>query len=176
MRSLKTSLNFVWNLKNAPVNPATVLNPTLLSKTANSITLKAIPGYEYSIDGIHWQSSNLIEMLIPEFEYTVYQKYSETDVYSVISNGTTFTTNDRDDINLTPDATDLVYVKMSLLSDNKSMASDYNGDGISDIRDLVRLKKYLADNTTPIGKQNNSMPVSQLSPEVANLPENKQVA
>ncbi|MBO5836451.1 MAG: leucine-rich repeat protein, partial [Oscillospiraceae bacterium] len=52
--------------------------PTLFEKTHNSVTLYERSGYEYSRDGINWQSSNVFTGLIPETNYMFYQRRAET--------------------------------------------------------------------------------------------------
>lgn len=53
--------------------------PTLLSKTANSVTLTSKSGYEYSKDGTTWQSSSVFLDLLPNTTYIFYQRIAETD-------------------------------------------------------------------------------------------------
>ena len=55
--------------------------PTLLSKTHKTVTLTAINGYEYSRDGINWQTNNLFNGLDPETNYIFYQRKAENDRY-----------------------------------------------------------------------------------------------
>ena len=55
--------------------------PTLSSKTHNSVTLTAVSGYEYSMDGINWQTSNVFTGLNPETNYLFYQRKAENDRY-----------------------------------------------------------------------------------------------
>lgn len=58
-------------------------DPTLSSKTYNSVTLYYMSGYEYSCDAINWQSSNVFTGLAPETNYLFYQRKAETDTYYV---------------------------------------------------------------------------------------------
>lgn len=56
---------------NTPAAPAA---PTLSGRTAHSVTLKAVSGYEYKIEGGSWQRSNLFEGLNAVTEYSFYQR------------------------------------------------------------------------------------------------------
>ncbi len=53
--------------------------PTVASKTYNSVTLTAISGYEYSRDGMNWQTNNVFTGLLPETNYLFYQRKAETE-------------------------------------------------------------------------------------------------
>ena len=53
--------------------------PVVEAKTSTSVTLQEHPGYEYSIDGKNWQTSNLFTGLSSETEYTFFQRIAETD-------------------------------------------------------------------------------------------------
>ena len=53
--------------------------PTLSSKTATSVTLSKVSGYEYSKDGISWQASPVFEGLSPAKTYEFYQRVAETE-------------------------------------------------------------------------------------------------
>ena len=55
--------------------------PSLSSKTHNSVTLTKVNGYEYSMDGINWQKSNVFTGLNPETNYLFYQRKAETDTH-----------------------------------------------------------------------------------------------
>ena len=72
--------------------------PKLSSRTAYSISLKEIGGYEYSIDGVNWQKETLFSGLQPNEAYTFYQRIAATDqIYeSVKSAGATFQTDKKD--------------------------------------------------------------------------------
>ncbi len=61
------------------LDAATPVAPTMLSKTATSVTLGSVEGYEYSNDGLIWQASNIFDGLEPNTEYTFYQRIAETD-------------------------------------------------------------------------------------------------
>lgn len=80
------------NVASSPSEPKTIhtkkknisvpVAPEIISKTAFSITLKEIDGYEYSIDDINWQKSNVFGGLKAIYEYTFYQRIAETEMFS----------------------------------------------------------------------------------------------
>jgi hypothetical protein len=53
--------------------------PALESKTHNSVTLVEDAGYQYSKDGMNWQTSNIFEDLPAGTLYAFYQRIAETD-------------------------------------------------------------------------------------------------
>ena len=60
--------------------------PTVEEVTENSVTLTAVDGAEYSMDGITWQDSPTFTGLTPGAEYTFYVRYKETEtVYASVS-------------------------------------------------------------------------------------------
>ena len=72
-----------------PINPYTVIAPEFFRNTANSITLKYIEGYEYSMDGKTWYSSNIFTGLKFNTQYGFYQRiaegaYKASDISSVV--------------------------------------------------------------------------------------------
>ncbi len=68
--------------------------PTAANVTENSITLAATDGYEYSIDGINWQTSPVFTGLESNKQYTFYQRIAgdENHEPSPASQGTAITT------------------------------------------------------------------------------------
>lgn len=75
--SEKSSALKVYTLKDSATPPSA---PVVLSKTATSITLVKTEGYEYSKDGLTWQSSNVFDGLSPNKQYSFYQRVAETSV------------------------------------------------------------------------------------------------
>ncbi len=53
--------------------------PTLESKTADTVTLRAIAGYEYRMDNGAWQKSPVFTGLAPNSTHRFYQRVAETD-------------------------------------------------------------------------------------------------
>lgn len=54
--------------------------PILFFNTTTDVVLKEIEGYEYSLDGITWQKSNVFSDLKPSTQYEFYQRIAETEV------------------------------------------------------------------------------------------------
>lgn len=66
--------------KNTPVAPDAPDAPVVSgTPTANSITLTAIEGAEYSLDGVIWQDSPTFDGLTANTEYTFYARLKATD-------------------------------------------------------------------------------------------------
>ena len=112
---------------------------------ATKIVLDFEEGYEYSIDTLNWQESNVFEGLIPMTEYKVYRRLKGEDIYSAFDeNAKTFITDGADFI-ADPTSLDLVALRKLLLKNNRTnLANDFTGDNIIDVRDLIRLKKIMA--------------------------------
>ena len=56
--------------------------PILIFNTTTDVVLKEIEGYEYSLDGITWQKSNVFSNLNPSTQYNFYQRIAETEISS----------------------------------------------------------------------------------------------
>lgn len=139
----------------------------LVGETA--FVVKPIEGCLYSINGKVWQSSNVFTKLIPGYSYTVWQKYAAESVYSVQSEGTVLIINGQDEVDVTPDSTNLASLGRALLDLSKDMSLDYNADGEINIKDLVRLKKFLAGEDVPLGNQSSEAQTVELLSETAYL-------
>ena len=72
--SVSSSGTKVITLKNTVTAPA---NPVVEKVTNTTVTLKAIDGYEYSMDGLNWQTSNVFKGLEAYTEYSFCQRIAE---------------------------------------------------------------------------------------------------
>ena len=66
--------------------------PTMASAAKDSITLTAVDGCEYSMDGTTWQDSNVFTDLAPGTEYTFYQRFKNTQNVSASASFSTLHT------------------------------------------------------------------------------------
>lgn len=130
---------------------AIVSAPEIMLIGATKVLVKPIEGYEYSTDGVNWQRSNMLEILNPDSDYTVYQRLSGSNVYSVVSQGVSVNTYGSDEVNTSPTAEELVSVRKEVMASGKDMSCDYNGDGQISLLDLMRLKLFMAGADVPLG-------------------------
>lgn len=77
--SLEGSLVAETNAVLKKINTQTPEKPELITVTTNSITLKSVTGYEYSMDGSTWSNSCEFTGFNPYTTYTFYQRIAETD-------------------------------------------------------------------------------------------------
>ncbi len=103
---------------------ATPAAPTLESKDEHSVTLGATAGYEYSMDGINWQISNIFSGLAANTEYSFYQRVARTE--------DTFESAASEALKVMTDA--LLYV-----------LGDINEDALIDTDDVVLVLQYIID-------------------------------
>ena len=136
----------VTTLKNTVNAPSA---PAVLSKTANSVTLKEISGYEYSADGKVWQNSNVFTGLNEDTEYTFYQRIAETKTaYASESSAAlkvrtdkSYTPGDLDGDEKITDK-DAIYLLMhSYFPEDYPVNQplDYNNDGLINDKDAIYL-------------------------------------
>ena len=127
--------------------------PEIESVTPNSITLVAVEGYEYSVDGTHFTANATFNNLYSETGiYPVYCREALTDngypsaPSEVIYVQLPFAGDINGDNTLNAD--DLVQVRSKLSGIATEMADsffDANRDKAVDIRDIVNLKKKIAE-------------------------------
>lgn len=68
-----------WTFEITKSTPSAPAAPTAASTAAKSITLTTVNGCEYSKDGTSYQDSPTFSELMPDTEYTFYQRLKETD-------------------------------------------------------------------------------------------------
>jgi hypothetical protein len=115
------------------------------------VTLKLVSSYEYSRDGINWQTSNVFIGLNPETNYLFYQRKAENDRYYASSSSTSLTvktdeapqyiTGDFNNDNAVTDA-DALYLHYHIISGDTypiEQDCDYNKDGAVTDADAVYL-------------------------------------
>ena len=115
--------------------------PMLSKKTHNTVTLVAYSGYEYSMDGENWQTSNVFVGLNPETNYLFYQRRAENDRYYASSSSTSLTvktdeepqfiTGDFNNDETVTDADALYLLYHTIFGDSYPIEQpcDYNKDG-----------------------------------------------
>ena len=118
----------------------------------NSIELKNIEGYEYSLDGENYQDSSIFENLNPLTEYTIYQriKNPETASESIVASLTVTTAtyigdiNGDGKVNITDVALINAHVKKTKLLTGEELArADINGDGKVNITDVALVNAHV---------------------------------
>ena len=132
--------------KTTPAKPSA---PIVSSKTSSSVTLKATAGYEYSLDGKVWHSSNVFDGLKDDTEYTFYQRIAETETSYVsecstglkVKTDKAYTGGELDGDGKITDK-DAIYLLMHCYFPGDypvEQPCDYNGDGIINDKDAVYL-------------------------------------
>ena len=97
-RLAETNTDFA-SASSKPLYYAMPSKPEILSVGASTLTVKAVDGFEYSLDKVTWQKDPHFTALIYGMEYTVYQriaKVDSADTYAVVSIGTTVLINGSD--------------------------------------------------------------------------------
>ena len=137
--------------------------PTLSKKTHDSVTLVEISGYEYSMDGITWQTSNVFTGLNPETNYLFYQRKAETDTRYASASSISLTvktdeepqyiTGDFNNDNAVTDADALYLLYHTIFGDSYPIEQDcdYNHDGsVTDADALYLLYHTIFGDTYPL--------------------------
>ena len=133
--------------------------PIIGGLSLTTITLMPVEGYEYSLDGVNWQSHNTFRNLTPFTVYSVYQRIAETNTTyaSAISAPSMLKTGG--DIQLKYHLGDINYDSSVDLKDLVVLAQrvagwevacnfialDTNGSGNVDLEDVVLLSQFLAE-------------------------------
>lgn len=141
------------NISIAMLYDCSMTAPEIESTTPNSITLVAVEGYEYSVDGTHFSATATFNNLYSETGiYPVYCREALTDngYPSAPSEAVYVQLPFAGDINEDKvlNADDLVQVRSKLLGLATEIADSYfdsNRDKGVDVRDIVNLKKKIAD-------------------------------
>ena len=131
------------NTVNAP--PA----PIVESKSTTTVTLTAISGYEYSMDGINWQKGNVFTGLSGGLAYTFFQRIAETNTSYASAASTSisvrlYAPGDIDGIEGVTDA-DAEYLLMYTFFPEDypvNQDCDFNGDGFVNDADAEHLLMY----------------------------------
>lgn len=138
-----------------PVIPDAPSAPIASEVTATTVTLVATEGYEYSLDGEVWQTSNIFENLIPDTEYVFYQRVAETNTHYaseaseglVVKTASPYTPGDVNDSGVV-DLDDVVALAQIVAGwqnvVHNAAALDVNLDGAVTLDDVVLLAQYVA--------------------------------
>ena len=120
--------------------------------TTNTIELKHIDGYEYSIDGKNYQDSTIFDGLDSSKEYVLYQRIKKNDTsFESIASNTTIKTqtykgdiNEDGKVNITDVALINAHVKKTkILTGNDLERADINGDGKVNITDVALVNAHV---------------------------------
>ena len=104
--------------------------PTVDNLTDNSVTLTAVPGYEYRMDDGTWQDSNVFTNLEPNSTHSFYQRIAESDLtYASFESGALTVTTKKSTVSAPAKPTvDTVTDKSVTL--NAVEGCEYSKDGI----------------------------------------------
>ena len=127
--------------------------PSSKSVQPRSIELNTIAGYEYSMDGVNWQSSPLFEHLVPSTSYTFYQRIATKDEvpFSPKSLATTIATQD----------TDTYFITYEL---NGGTNSQYNPTSYSYYGSSITLRDPVREHYNFAGWTYNGSSVTKIDP------------
>ncbi len=118
----------ITTLKNTVIKPSA---PTVLDKTFDTVTITAISGYEYSKNGTTWQKSNVFEGLMPNTQYTFYQRVSETETSYASEESIPLSVTTLKRNAYKPNAPILIDVTQTTVKLQQISAYEYSKDGIT---------------------------------------------
>lgn len=144
---------YIDNVAIVQLYECSVEAPEILSTNPANITLNAVEGYEYSVDGVHFQKSGVFNKLHSETGiYPVYCREALTDngYPSAPSEPIYIQLPYAGDVNSDKalNADDLVQMRGRLLGNTTEIADPYfdaNKDDAVSLKDLVNLKKQIAN-------------------------------
>ncbi len=133
--------------------------PVIGGLSLTTITLMPVEGYEYSIDGVNWQSHNTFRRLTPFTVYSVYQRIAETDTTYASEQSSPAMVKTGGEIQLkyflgdinydfSVDLKDLVVLSQRVAGWDVAcnfITLDTNGSGDVDLSDVVLLAQYLSE-------------------------------
>ena len=117
------------------------LPPTLVSKDFQSVTLEKIKGYEYKVNDGEWQKSNVFTGLLPNTEYSFYQRRAETTTtLASASSGALRVTTSRKFADVSTDG--WYYGAVKFVTDN-GYFSGYAGTDLFGTSDSIQRQDFL---------------------------------
>ncbi len=118
-------LNVFTNKLSISAPPA----PTLFDKSDTAVTLTLVEGYEYSKDGVNWQTSNMFDELSPGTQYNFYQRIAETSTTYASASSSALTVTTEKSTVATPSAPTFRSVTATTIELNYISGYEYSIDG-----------------------------------------------
>ncbi len=143
--ALQNNFNIYLTYVSAPKEP------TLVFKNNTKVILTANSNYQYSLDGVNWQDSNIFNNLNRSTTYQFYQRIKETDSAcaserSISLSVTTdsYTTGDLDGNDTITDSDAVHLLFYTFFPDDYPLNQDcdFDGDGLVNDSDAVHLLFY----------------------------------
>ena len=162
--------------KSTPSAPAA---PTVESQTKTSVTLVAVGGYEYSMDGTNWQESTEFTGLLSGTEYSFYQRVKATNNTNASNASEALKVNTEEDtysmtISLVITEEDVVTNKINNLPDADKITVDDN-DSIVAAREAYdaltdeQKAKVSADTLKKLTDDESALAVAKVNKAISDL-------